>query len=49
MLAAAARPADARVELARALALDPDDAQATEALAAIDDTAPAGAGEGRDR
>ncbi len=49
VLAAAARPADARVELARALALDPDDAQATEALAAIDDTAPGSAGEERDR
>ena len=49
VLAAADRPADARAELARALVLDPDDALATEALAAIDDTAPGGAGEGNDQ
>jgi tetratricopeptide (TPR) repeat protein len=40
VLAAAGRPTAARIELARALALDPDDAVAEQALADIDEAAP---------
>ena len=45
----AGRPAEARVELARALALDPGDAVAEQALAAIDEAPPQHAPEDGDR
>jgi O-antigen ligase len=48
LLVATDRPHGARVALARALALDPDDAAATQALAAIDHVPP-GAAQGSDR
>jgi O-antigen ligase len=49
VLAAGGRPAEARVELARALALDPDDAVAEGALAVIDEAPSRHAPEDGDR
>jgi O-antigen ligase len=49
VLVTAGRSAEARVELARALALDPDDAVAEQALADIDEAPPGSAPEEGDR
>jgi O-antigen ligase len=49
VLVTAGRSAEARVELARALALDPDDVVAEQALADIDDAAPPTSSEEGDR